>query len=143
MVHFMLTRYLPTYYIYVAIIIGVIPFGFITLKFTGYLNKIILNTTEMTKGNLGEDLPIKGKSHIAILASNINQLKHGVKTSLSEQAKSERLKTGLITNVSHDLRTPLTSIITYTELLKQPNLSDAERSDYVEVIDRNLKDLSY
>jgi signal transduction histidine kinase len=67
-----------------------------------------------------------------------------VKTSIHAQAKSERLKTELITNVSHDLRTPLTSIITYTELLKSPEISDEERRKYIEVIDRKsirLKEL--
>ena len=58
-----------------------------------------------------------------------------------EQAKSERLKTELITNVSHDLRTPLTSIITYSELLKTPDLSEADRAAYIEVIDRKSKRL--
>ena len=68
-------------------------------------------------------------------------MKHGVTIFQEKQAKSERLKTELITNVSHDLRTPLTSIINYTELLKTPNLSDDERSTYIEVIDRKSKRL--
>lgn len=59
----------------------------------------------------------------------------------NEQAKSERLKTELITNVSHDLRTPLTSIITYTELLKKEDLSSGDRIAYVEIIDRKSKRL--
>ncbi|HBI04929.1 MAG TPA: sensor histidine kinase, partial [Paenibacillaceae bacterium] len=87
------------------------------------------------------DLPVDGKSVLATLASNINTIKHGVKTSQKEQAKSERLKTELITNVSHDLRTPLTSIITYTELLKKPDLTSDERDAYIEIIDRKSKRL--
>lgn len=55
---------------------------------------------------------------------------------MSEQAKSERLKTELITNVSHDLRTPLTSIITYTDLLKNPDLTDEQRKQYIDVLDK-------
>ncbi len=55
---------------------------------------------------------------------------------MSEQAKSERLKTELITNVSHDLRTPLTSIITYTDLLKNPDITDEERKQYIDVLDK-------
>jgi signal transduction histidine kinase len=68
-------------------------------------------------------------------------MKYGVKTSQTAQAKSERLKTELITNVSHDLRTPLTSIITYTELLKNPEITVDERSTYIEVIDRKSQRL--
>lgn len=76
-----------------------------------------------------------------MLASNINVLKQGVKTSQNEQAKSERLKTELITNVSHDLRTPLTSIITYTELLKSEGISNEDRLDYLDIIDMKSKRL--
>lgn len=111
------------------------------LKKTAYLNLIITNVNNIVKGNLETDIPIKGKSVLASLASNINTLKHGVKTSQKEQAKSERLKTELITNVSHDLRTPLTSIITYTELLKGSEVSTDDRNAYIEIIDRKSKRL--
>lgn len=111
------------------------------LKFTGYLNKIIENTDELAAGRMGADLPVEGRSVLGRLAGNINVLKYGVKQSQNEQAKSERLKTELITNVSHDLRTPLTSIITYSELLKTPDLSEADREAYIEIIDRKSKRL--
>ena len=75
------------------------------------------------------------------LARNINTLKYGVKTSKKVAVKSERLKTELITNVSHDLRTPLTSIITYTELLKTPDLPNEDREAYIQIIDRKSKRL--
>ncbi|MCC3357883.1 sensor histidine kinase [Bacillus sp. REN16] len=118
-----------------------IPLFFAMVKKVGYFNKIVEKTDELAAGKLGEDLPVSGKSVFATLAGNINTLKHGVKTSQNEQAKSERLKTELITNVSHDLRTPLTSIITYTELLKTQNLSDEDALAYLEIIDRKSKRL--
>ncbi len=111
------------------------------LKFTGYFNKIIENTDELAAGRMGADLPVEGSSVLGRLAGNINGLKYGVKRSLNEQEKSERLKTELITNVSHDLRTPLTSIITYSELLNTPNLSEVDRRAYIEIIDRKSKRL--
>ncbi|MGE8204842.1 histidine kinase dimerization/phospho-acceptor domain-containing protein [Heyndrickxia sp. NPDC080065] len=119
----------------------VIPSIIMIVKRAGYFNRILKNTSELAQGNLEPDLKIIGRSPLADLAGNINQLKHGVKTSKKEQAKSERLKTELITNVSHDLRTPLTSIITYTELLKSKGLSEDERTAYVEIIDRKSKRL--
>src|SRR5690606_30546955 len=70
-----------------------------------------------------------------------NRLKEGVRESMSEQAKSERLKTELITNVSHDLRTPLTSIITYTDLMKTPELSNDDRLAYAEILERKSQRL--
>ncbi|GIN40152.1 sensor histidine kinase [Heyndrickxia oleronia] len=113
----------------------------IVIKQAGSFNRILKYTSELAKGNLEPDLAIGGKSSIAKLAENINHLKHGVKTSKKEQAKSERLKTELITNVSHDLRTPLTSIITYTELLKSKELGEEEREAYIGIIDRKSKRL--
>ena len=127
-------------YVSLFIVIG-LPIIIVIVKRTGYFNRIVTNTSELVRGNLEPDLPVLGKSTLAILADNINTLKHGVKTSRKEQAKSERLKTELITNVSHDLRTPLTSIITYTELLKTPDLTVEDREAYIQIIDRKSKRL--
>ncbi|GAB6179966.1 sensor histidine kinase [Desulfotomaculum defluvii] len=124
-----------------AFLVMGVPILMMVVKRTGYFNRIVNNTTELAQGNLEPDLPVLGKSALATLAGNINTLKHGVKISRKEQAKSERLKTELITNVSHDLRTPLTSIITYTELLKTPDLSEEDRDAYVQIIDRKSKRL--
>lgn len=123
-----------------SILVG-IPILVIIIRSAGRFNQIVLNTNELVQGNLGPDLPAEGRSPLAVLAGNINKLKHGVKASLREQAKSERLKTELITNVSHDLRTPLTSIISYTELLKTPDLAPEDREAYIEIIDRKSKRL--
>jgi len=63
---------------------------------------------------------------------------------VAQEVKSEHTKSELITNVSHDLKTPLTAIITYINLLKQENLSEEERSSYIQVLDRKamrLKEL--
>ncbi|RFU67333.1 GHKL domain-containing protein [Peribacillus saganii] len=124
----------------VMIFIGM-PIVFIIFKRTGYFNKIASTTSELARGQYPQDLPVKGRSALAELAGNINTLKTGVKISQKEQAKSERLKTELISNVSHDLRTPLTSIITYTELLKTPDLPEEDRNSYIQIIDRKSKRL--
>lgn len=122
------------------LVIG-LPVVLFMFKRIGYFNKIVANSNDIMLGNLETDLPVKGKTALATLASNMNALKHGVKTSHQKQVKSERLKTELITNVSHDLRTPLTSIISYTELLKNPNLSEEERDSYVQIVDRKSQRL--
>ncbi len=131
-----------------AVIVFIPLFLFVTVPAVIYLliqigkfNRIVRYTDELVNGHYASDLPAKGNSTLSKLARNINSLKTGVKTSQQEQAKSERLKTELITNVSHDLRTPLTSIITYTELLKNPNLSEEERTGYLQIIDRKSKRL--
>jgi signal transduction histidine kinase len=127
-------------FMFAFFIIGV-PLFFIIIRRTGSFNKILINAKALANGNFEPDLEIKGKSVIAKLAEDINKMKYGVETSQTAQAKSERLKTELITNVSHDLRTPLTSIITYTELLKNPEIAEEERSTYIEIIDRKSQRL--
>ncbi len=81
-----------------------------------------------------------GKGEFAGLADNINSITDGLKKAVASELKSERLKTELITNVSHDIRTPLTSIITYVDLLKQEK--DPERiEEYIDVLDQKAKRL--
>jgi signal transduction histidine kinase len=127
-------------YIPAILIIG-LPLLILIIKRTGYFNQILSNASALAKGEFKPDLTIIGRSVFAKLAEDINQMKHGVKQSQNAQAKSERLKTELITNVSHDLRTPLTSIITYSDLLKNPELTEDERNAYIEIIDRKSKRL--
>lgn len=118
-----------------------VPTLLIMLKKLSYFNSIVLHSKQLAAGNLEPDLPAKGRSVFAQLAHSIDQLKHGVKSLQKSEAKSERLKTELITNVSHDLRTPLTSIISYTELLKTPDLDEESREAYVQIIDRKSQRL--
>ena len=67
---------------------------------------------------------------------NLNSINEGMQKAVDERMKSERLKTELITNVSHDIKTPLTSIINYVDLLKKESLSPEKANEYVEVLDR-------
>jgi signal transduction histidine kinase len=127
-------------YVFLFMIVT-LPALVVLTKRIGYFNLITKHVDNLIKGNSEPDLPEKGRFVLNQLAKNINTLKHGVTLSQEKQAKSERLKTELITNVSHDLRTPLTSIITYTELLKMPDLAEDERDAYIEVIDRKSKRL--
>lgn len=125
----------------VLFLVVTIPVLLYMFKHIGNFNRIIQHSNELAAGKLEQDLPYKGKSSLAMLAGNLNLLKHGVKTSKKAEAKSERLKTELITNVSHDLRTPLTSIISYTELLKAEGLTKEDHNSYLEIIDRKSKRL--
>ncbi|MEO4053863.1 HAMP domain-containing sensor histidine kinase [Solibacillus sp. CAU 1738] len=123
--------------VYIPLFIFVLmPTLYVFLRRMGYLNRVMKQTKDMAEGRLTSDVVVKGKSPIADHAKNLNELREGVRKSMSEQAKSERLKTELITNVSHDLRTPLTSIITYTDLLKNPDLEEEERLKYIDILDK-------
>jgi signal transduction histidine kinase len=91
-------------------------------------------------GEIHHSIDVGGKGEFARLAANINSITDGLNKAVDSELKSERLKTELITNVSHDIRTPLTSIITYVDLLKKEELS-SKAEEYVEVLDQKSKRL--
>ena len=68
--------------------------------------------------------------------NDLNNINEGLSKALDERIKSERLKTELITNVSHDIKTPLTSIINYVDLLKKENIPNDKVKEYLDVLDR-------
>ena len=72
----------------------------------------------------------------ADLARGLNSISDGLETALAEQVKSERLKADLITNVSHDIKTPLTSIINYVDLIKREKIDNPTIQRYLEVLDQ-------
>lgn len=87
-------------------------------------------------GMHGEDL---------ILAQAVNSIGESVKEAVETSMKDERLKADLITNVSHDIKTPLTSIINYVDLIKRENVQDEKIREYIEVLDvksQRLKQLT-
>ena len=69
-------------------------------------------------------------------AENLNNVQNGVAKAVEEKMKSERFRTELITNVSHDIKTPLTSIINYVDLIKKEPIESETMKEYVEVLDR-------
>lgn len=74
-------------------------------------------------------------------AVNLNRLGDGMSKAVDERMKSERFKTELITNVSHDIKTPLTSIINYVDLLRKEELHNEKADEYLEVLDRQSSKL--
>ena len=75
------------------------------------------------------------------MVQDINNIKKGIENAVNEKVKSERLKTDLITNVSHDLKTPLTSIINYANLLKKENIENENAQKYIEILENKSKKL--
>lgn len=74
-------------------------------------------------------------------AENLNSIGLGISRAVEARMKSERMKTDLITNVSHDLKTPLTSIVNYVELLKKEELHNENATEYIAVLDRQAQRL--
>jgi len=92
------------------------------------------------EGDLQHKIEIKGTGELAKLAADINSITDGLKNAVANELKSERLKTELITNVSHDIRTPLTSIITYVDLLKNEE-DQRKMEEYIEIIEQKAQRL--
>ena len=74
-------------------------------------------------------------------AAALDRIGDGIKAAVDEQLKGERLKTELITNVSHDLKTPVTSIVSCADLLKRPDTTPAQAAEYVDMLERQSRKL--
>lgn len=96
----------------------------------------------MANGDLGycvdtSDMKREFREH----GENLNSIGRGMAIAVNERMKSERFKTELITNVSHDLKTPLTSIVTYIDLLQKEDIQDEKAKEYIDTIARQSKKL--
>ena len=103
----------------------------------GRLNRQI---ESIRAGDLSTPLDLPEDADLRKTAEALNDIQAGMKTALAEQTRSERMKVELISNVSHDLKTPLTSILSYAELLRQEDLPPAA-ADYARVIDEKAQRL--
>lgn len=92
---------------------------------------------QLAAGNLDYKVPLdKLKGAFREHGENLNNIRQGIQHAVEEQMKSERMKTELITNVSHDIKTPLTSIVNYVDLLKKEEMPNEKAREYLEVLDR-------
>ncbi len=105
-------------------------------------NLLMAQITEMYGGDLNAVNHVPPTSNLYDCAMQLNMVRIGVQKAVEEGTKADRTKIELITNVSHDIKTPLTSIISYVELLKkEPDLPPAAR-DYVQTISQKAQRLS-
>ena len=96
----------------------------------------------LAEGDMGYKIDTKGmfldlKKH----AENLNDISNGMAKAVDERLRSERFKTELITNVSHDIKTPITSIINYVDFLKKEDIENEKAREYIEVLDRQSQRL--
>ena len=121
------------------LLLGILLFGggcYVLAYRARDLDAIKKGVSEVRNGNVAYKIPEVKCQDMKALAANINDIAQGLDESVSAKMKAERMKTELITNVSHDLKTPLTSIISYTELLSKVEGLPEEARDYVAVIAR-------
>jgi len=100
------------------------------------LAQIMEAAKEISAGNLDYALD-NAKISVAFssFAKDVQSIQGGLKKAVAEAVKGERMKTDLITNVSHDLKTPLTSVINYVDLLKQEELNNEKAEQYLDILE--------
>ena len=112
------------------------------LKRTVWQEKINNAIEQIYKGNTNVRLnETEFKGDFKKVATQVNDIAGGLSNAVEEQLKSERLKTELITNVSHDIKTPLTSIINYVDLLKKGDITTEKAAEYLAILDNKSQRL--
>ena len=106
---------------------------FLLLRYTRRLHELEVYAGKVGGGEYAAQISVGG-GELGRIADSISGISAGINTAVEQRMKSERLRTELITNVSHDIRTPLTSIITYTDLLKNEGLDCEKAHDYLDVL---------
>lgn len=123
-----------------AIITGsllfIVYFFLISQKSISYLEEISNGIKKVAQGEFDSNIPIKSNDELGILANNINIMSRQLRKSIEEERNAEKSKNELVTSVSHDLRTPLTSILGYLGLIANDNYRD-------EVALRHYVDIAY
>ena len=125
---------------FISVILGLILLSIIK-KRTKAIQAIADTLSKMANNEITSEIYVKGNSLIANIAKDVNTVREGFAISNQKQSNSERLKTELITNVSHDLRTPLTSVLNYVDLAKRSDITEEERQEYLQIIDNKSKRL--
>ena len=96
---------------------------------------LVSEVDKMVEGELTD--PVAGElGMFEPIGAELDKVKQGFRKAVEEEVRSERMKTELITNVSHDLKTPLTAILTYVELLKQEGITEEERATYIATLEK-------
>lgn len=114
--------------------------AYLVLRKIKEFNSIKEGVKRIKDGELNHEINIESKGEFSRLANDINSIADGLNQAVENEVKSERLKSELISNVSHDIRTPLTSIITYVDLLKREE-HDEQTSEYIDVLDEKSQKL--
>jgi Signal transduction histidine kinase len=133
-------------------VVGAFPLNvllvFVALGYVAYfliaLSKLKSGTKKIASGDLNYKIDTANLPFLFDLreiSNDLNNISAGMSKAVNERIKSERMKGELITNVSHDIKTPLTSIINYVDLLKKEELNNDTATEYIEILDRQSSKL--
>lgn len=135
------------------LIIAALYFGFLILVFlvslsfflrpkVMYIRYLTEGIDEIKKIGFGKNLKVEGKDELAALCQNINEMSITLKEKQDVEEQEEETKNRLIADISHDIRTPLTSIIGYVNLIVEDDYQNKEKCrEYMEVVERRLENM--
>ena len=118
----------------IASILGTIIIVLYLIFLGRNINVIKICTDNIVNGNYNNKINIKGSVILKEIGNNIINIEEGLNKAIDKAIKSEKMKSELITNVSHDLKTPLTSIINYIDLLDKDNISEENHKKYLGIL---------
>lgn len=121
-------------YVIIGILIFAVTFLLLQEKSMRYISKICSAMQNIAEGDLNTSVEVEGDDEFSSMAVNLNQMVDEIRELMDKEREAERSKNELITNVAHDLRTPLTSIIGYLELLSGPvRIPEDMQKKYIEI----------
>jgi signal transduction histidine kinase len=116
-----------------GIILFITYFLLLTKKFISYIKEMIDGINQISQGNFNNRIEINNEDEFALLAVKLNQMADDIKEIMENERRSEYAKNELITSVAHDLRTPLTSIIGYLDLVSSKELTRETQRKYIDI----------
>lgn len=126
-----------------SILVFMLLFFFFTKGKMKLIEELSTGIESMAAGDLTQQVQVQGEDELAVLATNFNNMASKLRKSLEEERLAEQTKSELISNVSHDLRTPLTSIIGYLKLVEDEKYkNDEERNKYIGIVSTKSQQLA-
>ena len=125
-----------------SVLLIILYFILFSHNFVVYVREIIAGVEKMKNGNFMEEIPVKGNDEFSEIADSINEMRKNLGETLEQQKMIEQTKDELVTNVAHDLRTPLTSILGYLDLLLQKDvLTEEQQKKYLGIVASKARQL--
>ncbi len=129
------TMLMISIYLLTGIVIYACVFGVLQYRDIRYLRRISTALRDVSEGNFNRHVPVIGDDELSDIALQLNHLTEELRILVEKEKEAEQTKNDLITNVAHDLRTPLTSIIGYLDLImKMPQMEEEKRQAYLKIV---------
>jgi len=130
-------------YVFLALYIpfSILIFYLLTRTYTKYFEDISSGIRQLAAGDFSHRIEIASKDEFRQIANDLNAASSGLRTAIQAETLAQRSKETLIANLAHDLRTPLTSVTGYLDLLNQPTTTPEERAVYIKIAYKKSRDL--